>query len=113
MDERFAKWHGIDRKKVEWYPKVDTDKCIGCGLCAVTCGRAVYKFDFDNKKTVVDQPYNCLVGCQTCSNLCPAKVISFGNDTRAKAQGIIKKFKVVQKAGKELESRENDLEVIK
>ena len=30
-----------------------------------------------NKKPVVAKPYNCLVGCQTCANLCPVGAIEF------------------------------------
>ena len=86
-DEKFAKWHEINREEIDWHPAVDESACIGCGLCATTCGRGVYKFDFDNKKSKVVNPNNCLVGCQTCANLCPAKAISFAEDdkTREKA----------------------------
>ena len=105
MDEKFSKWHSITREKVDWHPVIDESKCMGCGLCVTSCGRGVFKFDFDNKKAKVVNPNQCLVGCQTCSNLCPAKAISFAeNDkTREKAQKIVSEFQLLPKVKYELE----------
>jgi Fe-S-cluster-containing hydrogenase component 2 len=36
-------WHGIPRETIPWFPTVNHDKCIGCELCFVTCGRGVYE----------------------------------------------------------------------
>ena len=68
-------WHGIPRKEIPWYPTVDQETCIGCQLCYVTCGRAVYEMQ-DAHAVPVD-PYNCAVGCTTCANICPTNAISF------------------------------------
>jgi len=68
-------WHGIPRESIPWYPTVDEKKCIGCGLCFVTCGRNVYEI-IDRKEKVV-HPFNCLVGCSTCATICPVGAISF------------------------------------
>ena len=73
--KRSDTWHGIPRKEIPWYPTVDENKCIGCGLCFVTCGRNVYVME--GKKAKVENPYNCLVGCTTCANICPVEAISF------------------------------------
>jgi len=112
-DKKFSEWHGIDRDKINWNPEIDKDKCIGCGLCVTTCGRGVYKFNFKENKPKVINPNNCLVGCQTCSNLCPAKAISFAEEdkTREKAQEIVKENKVLPKVKKELELRKDELEI--
>jgi ferredoxin len=53
LDPKFAKFHGIDRDKIDWHPKIDESKCVGCGLCVTSCGRGVYKFDYENKKSKV------------------------------------------------------------
>ena len=76
-DKKFDYWFGVPRKEIKWYPKVDPAACIGCGLCAVICGRGVYSYDLVTKKPIVAQPYHCLVGCQTCANLCPVGAIEF------------------------------------
>lgn len=114
MDDKnhqFDKWHGIDRASIDWQLKIDEAKCIGCGLCATTCGRKVYKFDYENKKSKVVNPTNCMVACQTCANLCPAKAISFAeNDaTREKAQRIIREFQLLPKVKEELEVKKEEL----
>lgn len=70
-------WFGVPRKEIPRYPKIDPAKCVGCGLCVAVCGRDVYSYDFADRKSVVVKPYNCLVGCTTCSNLCPAGAIEF------------------------------------
>jgi len=113
MDEKFAFWHGVKREEIDWHPTIDESKCIGCGLCATTCGRGVYKYNFDKKKAVVVNPANCLVGCQTCANLCPSKAISFAeNDkTREKAQEIVKKFRILPQVKNELEKRKEEIKV--
>jgi CDP-4-dehydro-6-deoxyglucose reductase len=77
-DPKFLKpWHGIPREQIDWYPTVDADACIGCGTCVTGCSRLVYRFDFEAKKATVFDPLNCLVGCTTCANTCPAHAISF------------------------------------
>jgi len=108
---QFDKWHGIDRTSIDWQPKVDESKCIGCGMCVTTCGRKVYKFDYKNKKSRVVNPKNCMVACQTCANLCPAKAIIFAeNDaTKEKAQKIVRETKILGKVKIELEKRKNEL----
>jgi CDP-4-dehydro-6-deoxyglucose reductase len=37
----------------------------------------VYRFDYEQMKAVVFDPINCMVGCTTCANTCPANAISF------------------------------------
>ncbi len=77
-DPKFAKpWHGIPREEIDWHPTVNEDVCIGCGTCVVGCSRTVYRFDFERKKAVVFDPFNCMVGCRTCASTCPANAISF------------------------------------
>ncbi|MGQ9583069.1 MAG: 4Fe-4S dicluster domain-containing protein [Thermoplasmatota archaeon] len=113
IDKKYAEWHGIPREKVDWHPKIDSAKCMGCGLCTITCGRGVYKYDYEKRKANVASPMNCLVGCQTCANLCPMKAISFAeNDaTREKAQKIVREFRILTKIKEELERRRDELKV--
>lgn len=77
LPEKFAKWHGIDRTKIPWYPTIDENKCIGCKLCFVTCGREVFDFDMERNKAIVARKFQCMVGCSTCAAICPAGAITF------------------------------------
>lgn len=111
QDPKFAKFHGVEREQIKWNPEVDESKCIGCGLCATSCGRGVYKFDYENKKSKVANPNNCMVACQTCANLCPVKAINFAKEdkTREKAQELVRNFQLIPKAKEELEKRKDEL----
>jgi len=115
-DPKFAKFHGVDREKIQWNPVIDESKCIGCGMCATSCGRGVYKFDYENKKSKVVNPNNCMVACITCANLCPVGAISFveaGDTPRGKAQKIVKDFQLLPKVKEELEKRKDELNINK
>lgn len=74
-NEKKSTWHGIPRNEIPWLPTVDTEACIGCQLCYVTCGRGVYEMH-DNAAVAV-APMECAVGCSTCGNVCPTSAISF------------------------------------
>ena len=107
----FDTWCGIDRSTIQWNPTVDESKCVGCGLCVTTCGRKVYQFDYENKKSKVVEPSHCMVACNTCANLCPVGAISFteGETPREKAQKIVQKHNVVKFAQAQLEKRKEEL----
>ncbi len=102
-DKKFDYWFGVPRKEIKWYPRVDPAACIGCGLCAVICGRGVYSYDLVSRKPIVAKPYNCLVGCQTCANLCPVGAIEF--PPPEVAQEAAKKYKIFVKVKKLLEEK--------
>ncbi len=70
-------WHGVPREQIHWNPSVLEEACIGCGTCVTGCSRLVYRFDFERKKPVVVDPLNCMVGCTTCANTCPAHALVF------------------------------------
>jgi len=111
QDPKFAKFYGVSREEIQWNPEIEEDKCIGCGVCVTSCSRGVYAFDYENKKSKVVNPTNCMVACQTCANLCPAKAINFAEEgkTREKAQKIVKDFQLISKVKTELETRKDEL----
>ena len=77
-DYAHGEWFGAPRSDIHWGPTVNYDKCIGCGLCYVTCGgRVVYDWDVATNRPVVARFDNCSPGCNTCANLCPAEAITF------------------------------------
>ena len=103
MNKKFDEWFGVPRKEIPWYPKIDPATCIGCGLCAVICGRGVYSYDLVDKKPVVAKPYNCLVGCQTCANLCPVGAIEFPDPQMVR--DLARKYKIFIKVKKLLDEK--------
>ena len=84
-------WHGIPRETIPWFPAVNLEKCIGCELCFVTCGRGVY--EVRDHKAWPDRQYDCMVGCTTCANICPAQAITFPD--RQLVQKIEREHKIL------------------
>jgi CDP-4-dehydro-6-deoxyglucose reductase len=107
MEVVIKPWHGIPRENIKWHPTIDESKCIGCGMCATGCGRKVYGFDYDRKKSVVLRPINCMVACVTCANTCLKDAISFPPVEYVKE--IIKKENLLIKAMEELKERMEEL----
>lgn len=76
-NEDLGKWHGIPRVEILWLPTVVAERCVGCGLCATSCGRGVYAFDYEQNRPVVEAPEKCMVGCTICATLCIQDAIEF------------------------------------
>jgi ferredoxin len=55
---------------------IDSDKCVGCGLCAKRCWRKVFTIEKDGtvRKAVPDTS-KC-VGCGLCVNSCPKQALN-------------------------------------
>ena len=64
---------GYPREKVKWYPTIDSEKCVECGMC-MNCGKKVFEWTKNGPK--VSNPNDCVVGCTTCTNLCLGNAIS-------------------------------------
>jgi NAD-dependent dihydropyrimidine dehydrogenase PreA subunit len=71
IDEQY---HGIPREEIKWFPKIDYEKCSGCGVCFRFCKRGVYSYD---KVLKVENPYRCVVSCTGCMTQCEEDAISF------------------------------------
>jgi NAD-dependent dihydropyrimidine dehydrogenase PreA subunit len=87
------KYHGIQRDKIPWHPKVNYTKCINCGICIDYCKLGVYDVEEEQKKKkpIVQNPNNCVVFCTGCEGKCPSGAISF--PSKPATRQIIKKLK--------------------
>jgi len=63
------------REKIDWYPKIDMNKCSKCNQCLEFCPRGVY----ENKKghVEVENHFRCVIMCSKCAVICPEGAISF------------------------------------
>ncbi len=52
--------------------QLNTDKCIGCGMCTVVCPQAV--FYLDNGKVRIGERDHCME-CGACAKNCPSDAI--------------------------------------
>jgi len=106
---KFGPWHGIARETIPWFPTVHQDKCIGCELCFVTCGRGVY--EVRDHKAHPDRPYDCMVGCTTCANICPTQAITFPD--RQLVQKVEREHKILAIVRQEASAKRTKLEAEK
>ncbi|MGQ9559721.1 MAG: 4Fe-4S dicluster domain-containing protein [Candidatus Oleimicrobiaceae bacterium] len=67
----------IPREKIPWFPTVDYDACTGDQECFNFCKNEVFRWDEGSNRPVVENPYNCVLGCSACANICPAGAITF------------------------------------
>lgn len=85
---------GLPRKEIPWFPTIDYEKCIGCLQCVETdkkAGHDVYAVEGNPHHPVVKNPYGCVVGCQTCANVCPQGAIKF--PSRDELRRILKELR--------------------
>ncbi len=67
--------------------EINTDKCIGCGLCSKVCVAHNLVIDQNKAKKVID---DCVM-CGQCSAVCPQKAISlkgYGSGQVEKAEEV-------------------------
>ncbi len=84
------------------YPKIDYDKCVGCGRCYISCYDGAHQaIDWDPQERKVTIDEDKCVGCQLCLHVCPVdgcitpgKVVfkpedQFGKGSEAKYQETV------------------------
>ena len=70
--------HSLHREKIPWYPTIDNEKCVNCGVCIEYCRLGVFDVGKkEEKKPLVKNPFNCVVLCTGCEGQCPVGAITF------------------------------------
>ena len=63
-------------------PKVDYEKCIGCGLCSRVCPEGCVKMKNIKGQQKPEIDYDYCKGCGLCSEECPVKAIEMELDKK-------------------------------
>jgi ferredoxin len=53
--------------------QLNTEKCIGCGMCAEVCPHGVFALE-DRKAQIVDR--NACIECGACAGNCPVEALT-------------------------------------
>jgi NAD-dependent dihydropyrimidine dehydrogenase PreA subunit len=89
----------IPREKVTWHPVINIDACIGDRVCVEFCKNDVFVWDEDHQRPVVQNPLNCVLGCDTCAQLCSVEAITFPSKDDLRRQLRELRAHIAQQAG--------------
>jgi NAD-dependent dihydropyrimidine dehydrogenase PreA subunit len=67
----------IPREKIPWFPTINYDACTADQECLNFCKNGVFSWEEETARVVVSQPYGCVVGCDSCAQICPVGAITF------------------------------------
>ena len=58
---------------------------LGDHTCYEFCHNDVFVWDAVNERPIVQNPLNCVLGCESCAPLCPTEAITFPNKDELRA----------------------------
>ena len=65
------------REEIPWYPTLDPEACMGNRDCIAFCPGEVFRWDVEAGHAVVAAPFNCVIGCRECEQVCLGRAIRF------------------------------------
>jgi len=65
----------LNNTEVKWMPVIETDACLGCGLCVKACASQCIEMVWDF--ATLTHPEDC-TSCEACRDACPHGVIEMG-----------------------------------
>jgi len=68
----------LENKTGSWavkVPKVNPDKCVGCGECRMLCPEGCIDLVKKGEKVVAEVDYDYCKGCGICSEICHSHAI--------------------------------------
>jgi NAD-dependent dihydropyrimidine dehydrogenase PreA subunit len=94
-------WHGIPRNQIPWYPTINYEKCVSCGKCVDYCKLGTYTLEEKEgkKRTVVKNPYNCVVLCNGCDAVCPTGAIT--HQPKKETRELIREMRKIKVCNKQ------------
>ena len=63
--------------QISWFPTINYDACLGDRICYEFCEHQVFSWDEEHQRPMVAAPRNCVIGCDSCSQICPSEAITF------------------------------------
>lgn len=75
----------VPREKIPWFPTVNYDACIHDQECIDFCKNDVFRWNDALGVPEVVKPYNCVLGCDACQQICPSQAISFPSHDELRA----------------------------
>lgn len=95
----------VARGQIDWSPRIDYDACLGDHTCFDFCKNDVFSWDEENSRPIVANPNNCVLGCDSCAQICPAEAISFPSKDELRA--TLKRMRAEIQAEEQLSASSN------
>ncbi len=75
----------VPRDQIDWSPRINYDSCLGDHMCVDFCHNDVFTWDDVTSWPLVAKPNNCVLGCDSCAQICAAEAISFPSKDELRA----------------------------
>ena len=75
----------LPRETIVWHPVINYDACLGDRACLDFCQNNVFVWDDEKNHPMVQNPLNCVIGCDSCAQQCPVEAITFPSKDELRA----------------------------